>query len=225
MKILVAEDEKDLNNIIVKRLAKEGYQVDACFNGHEVLDYLDYSEYDLILLDVMMPELDGFSTVQKIREKGNNTKVIFLTARDSFEDRIQGLDYGADDYIVKPFDFGELLARIRVHLRRNHGSSHAILTYDTLSIDLHQKNVKVDRNPIELTSKEYQILTYLMQNGNRILSREQILSYVWGDDYDGLSNIIDVMIKNIRKKLSDYIEKPVIVTKRGLGYVIPMDEQ
>ena len=223
MKILLAEDEVDLNNVVTRYLKKNGYSVDSVLDGEEALDYLEYSEYDLVILDIMMPKVDGFEVIKKLRDKGNHTSVLMLTARDSADDKVKGLDLGADDYIVKPFDFNELLARIRAVVRRKYGNSSNRLVIGDLILDTSEKSVTRAGKQIELTGKEYEVLEYLMQSKNRILSREQIKEHVWDFDYEGDSNIIDVLIKNIRKKIDIEAGKQIIYTKRGLGYVIKED--
>ena len=223
MKILLAEDEVDLNNVVTRYLKKNGYSVDSVLDGEEALNYLEYSEYDLVILDIMMPKVDGFEVIKKLRDKGNHTSVLMLTARDSADDKVKGLDLGADDYIVKPFDFNELLARIRAVVRRKYGNSSNKLVIGDLILDTSEKSVTRAGKQIELTGKEYEVLEYLMQSKNRILSREQIKEHVWDFDYEGDSNIIDVLIKNIRKKIDIEDGKQIIYTKRGLGYVIKED--
>ena len=223
MKILLAEDEVDLNNVVTRYLKKNGYSVDSVLDGEEALDYLEYSEYDLVILDIMMPKVDGFEVIKKLRDKGNHTSVLMLTARDSADDKVKGLDLGADDYIVKPFDFNELMARIRAVVRRKYGNSSNKLVIGDLILDTSEKSVTRTGKQIELTGKEYEVLEYLMQSKNRILSREQIKEHVWDFDYEGDSNIIDVLIKNIRKKIDIEDGKQIIYTKRGLGYVIKED--
>ena len=223
MKILLAEDEVDLNNVVTRYLKKNGYSVDSVLDGEEALDYLEYSEYDLVILDIMMPKVDGFEVIKKLRDKGNHTSVLMLTARDSADDKVKGLDLGADDYIVKPFDFNELMARIRAVVRRKYGNSSNKLVIGDLILDTSEKSVTRAGKQIELTGKEYEVLEYLMQSKNRILSREQIKEHVWDFDYEGDSNIIDVLIKNIRKKIDIEAGKQIIYTNRGLGYVIKED--
>ncbi|WP_374123341.1 response regulator transcription factor [Leptotrichia hongkongensis] len=223
MKILLAEDEVDLNNVVTRYLKKNGYSVDSVLDGEEALDYLEYSEYDLVILDIMMPKVDGFEVIKKLRDKGNHTSVLMLTARDSADDKVKGLDLGADDYIVKPFDFNELMARIRAVVRRKYGNSSNKLVIGDLILDTSEKSVTRAGKQIELTGKEYEVLEYLMQSKNRILSRDQIKEHVWDFDYEGDSNIIDVLIKNIRKKIDIEDGKQIIYTKRGLGYVIKED--
>ena len=223
MKILVVEDEKDLNRVITKHLKKNNYSVDSCFDGEEALDYISYGEYDLIITDIMMPKIDGYGFIKQLRNDKNSTPVIMLTAKDSLDDKILGLDSGADDYIVKPFEFDELLARIRVLMRRNYGFATNIIQVDDVVLDISKKQVTRSSESIVLTGKEYEVLEYLFKNKQGIISREQILNHVWDYDYEGASNIIDVIIKNIRKKLDVGSKKPIIHTKRGLGYFVKED--
>ena len=220
MKILVVEDEKDLNRVITKHLKKNNYSVDSCFDGEEALDYISYGEYDLIITDIMMPKIDGYELIKQLRVKVNSTPVIMLTAKDSLDDKILGLDSGADDYIVKPFEFDELLARMRVLMRRNYGFATNIIQVDDVVLDISKKLVTRSGESIVLTGKEYEVLEYLFKNKMGIISREQILNHVWDYDYEGASNIIDVIVKNIRKKLDVGSKKPIIHTKRGLGYFV-----
>ena len=220
MKILVVEDERDLNRIITKHLKKNNYSVDSCFDGQEALDFISYSEYDLIITDIMMPNVDGYEFIDKLRANKNNTPVIMLTAKDALEDKIVGLDSGADDYIVKPFEFDELLARIRVLMRRNYGLATNIIQIEEITLDLAKKQVAKSGEIIDLTGKEYEVLEYLMKNKGSILSRDQILNHVWDYEYEGASNIVDVIIKNIRKKLDRGEGNTIIYTKRGLGYFV-----
>ena len=209
MKILVVEDERDLNRIITKHLKKNNYSVDSCFDGGEALDFVSYSEYDLIITDIMMPNIDGYEFIARLRESKNNTPVIMLTAKDTLEDKI-----------VKPFEFDELLARIRVLMRRNYGLATNVIQVDDVVLDISKKQVLRNGQNIGLTGKEYEVLEYLMKNKESILSRDQILNHVWDYDYDGASNIVDVIIKNIRKKLDNGTDKTIIYTKRGLGYFV-----
>ena len=220
MKILVIEDERDLNRIITKHLKKNNYSVDSCFDGQEALDFINYSEYDLIITDIMMPNVDGYEFIDKLRANKNDTPVIMLTAKDTLEDKIMGLDSGADDYIVKPFEFDELLARIRVLMRRNYGLATNIIQIEEVTLDLAKKQVTKSGEIIDLTGKEYEVLEYLMKNKGSILSRDQILNHVWDYEYEGASNIVDVIIKNIRKKLDRGEGNTIIYTKRGLGYFV-----
>ncbi|HGI3859486.1 TPA: response regulator transcription factor [Streptococcus agalactiae] len=222
MKILVVEDEFDLNRSIVKLLKKQHYSVDSASNGEEALQFVSVAEYDVIILDVMMPKMDGFTFLKLLRNKGSQVSILMLTARDAVEDRIAGLDFGADDYLVKPFEFGELMARIRAMLRRtNRQVSSDDIQIQDITINLSTKQVWRNNNLIDLTTKEYEVLEYLARHRDQVLSRHQIREHVWDYDYDGESNIIDVLIKNLRRKLDNNRDGSLIKTKRGLGYVIP----
>ena len=206
MRILVIEDEKNLNDIIVKRLILEKYGVDTCFNGNDALEYIFSTEYDVIVSDIMLPGIDGFEILKRIREKGIKTPVLLLTALDGIEDRVKGLDYGADDYLVKPFAFDELMARIRVLLRRNstNGNSNAsnIFSIANLTVNCNSHDVFRDDVPIKLSTREFTILEYMIRNKERVLSREQIEQHIWNYDYEGGTNVIDVYIRYLRKKIA-----------------------
>lgn len=220
MRILIAEDEKSLNNVIAKTLTKNGYSVDSCFDGEEALDYLAGAEYDAVILDIMMPKIDGISVLKKLRASGSTTPVLFLTAKDAVSDRVHGLDAGADDYLVKPFAFDELLARIRVLLRRNTGSTENILRVANLTVDLNARTAFRDSTAITLSSKEFSILEYMMRNQGIVLTREKIEQHIWNYDYEGSSNVIDVYIRYLRKKIDDSYSPKLIHTVRGAGYVL-----
>ena len=220
MRILIAEDERNLNRILAKQLSDSGYAVDACFDGQEALDYLEAEPYDAIILDIMMPKMDGLTVLRKIRAKDIDTPVLFLTARDSIADRVKGLDAGADDYLTKPFAFEELLARVRVLIRKKSGNRTNTYTLADLSLDVNSHEVRRGDTPIALSSKEYAILEYMMLNKNIVLSRETLERNVWGYSYDGASNMIDVYIRYLRKKIDEGFEPKLIHTVRGAGYVL-----
>lgn len=220
MRILIAEDERSLNRVIKKQLTAVGYSVDCCFDGGEAYDCLSMTEYDLAVLDVMMPVLDGFELVRRLRAVGNSTPVIFLTARDDIEDRVCGLDIGADDYLVKPFAFDELLARIRVVLRKHSGGRTSVLTVGDLEVDTAARKVRRASREINLSAKEYELLHYLLLNKGIVLSREKIENHIWNYDYEGGTNVVDVYIRYLRKKLDDGFDKKLIHTVRGMGYVL-----
>ena len=221
MKILIVEDDLDLSRSLTKLLKTQKYSTDAAYDGEEALDFLAVSDYDLLLLDVMMPKMDGFAFLREIRAQGKQIPVLMLTARDALEDRVTGLDTGADDYLVKPFEFEELLARIRALLRRRQPqvTTNRIQIAD-IELDLSQKQVYRGGEMVDLTSKEYQLFEYLASHQGQVISREQIREHIWSFDYEGESNIIDVLIKNLRRKLDAGREGSIITTKRGLGYVI-----
>lgn len=220
MRILIVEDELDLQSILVKRLQAEYYSVDACDNGNDALDYIEVTPYDLIILDIMIPGLDGLQVLQKMRAENNNTPVLLLTAKDSIEDRVKGLDYGADDYLVKPFAFDELLARLRVLTRRQTGSTSNVFQIDDLVVDCGKHEVKRGDQIIDLSSKEFAILEYMIRNKDVVLTRDKIEQHVWNYDYEGGSNIVDVYIRYLRKKIDSHSETKLIHTVRGAGYVL-----
>ena len=225
MRLLVVEDEKKLNELITKKLKKEYYGVDSCFDGEEAVRYVEGTEYDAIILDIMLPKLDGFEVIKKIRAKKNKVPILLLTARDNIDDKVKGLDYGADDYLVKPFIFEELMARIRVLLRRNSGNADNVITVANLKIDLDAKTVFRDDLLIKLSGREYSILEYLIRNKGKILSRERIEDHIWNYDYEGGTNVIDVYIRYLRKKIDDNYTPKLIHTIRGLGYVLRVDNE
>lgn len=228
MRILVVEDEKKINDVIVKTLKKEKYGVDSCFDGEEALDYIFSVEYDIILLDIMLPKKDGFEVLKSMRRKGIKTPVLFLTARDQIEDRVRGLDLGADDYLVKPFAFEELLARIRVVLRKNSGSgedSGNVLKIANLTVDCNKHEVFRDDVSIKLSAKEFSILEYMMRNKGRVVSKEKIEEHVWDFDYEGGSNIVEVYIKFLRKKVDNDFSPKLIHTIRRVGYILKVENE
>ena len=225
MRLLVVEDEKKLNELITKKLKKEYYGVDSCFDGEEAIRYVEGTEYDAVILDIMLPKLDGFEVIKRIRAKKNKVPILLLTARDNIDDKVKGLDYGADDYLVKPFIFEELMARIRVMLRRNSGNADNVVTIANLKVDLDAKTVFRDDLLIKLSGREYSILEYLIRNKGKILSRERIEDHIWNYDYEGGTNVIDVYIRYLRKKIDDNYTPKLIHTIRGLGYVLRVDNE
>ena len=225
MRILVVEDEVNLNDIIVKKLKLEHYGVDSCFDGKEALDYIFSAEYDVILLDVMLPKLDGFEVLKKIRNKNIKTPVLLLTARDGIEDRVQGLDFGADDYLVKPFAFDELLARIRVLLRRNTDNASNIFTLSNLTVNCNSHEVFRDNTSIKLSTREFTILEYMIRNKEKVLSREKIEQHIWDYNYEGGTNVVDVYIRYLRKKIDDNFSPKLIHTIRGIGYILKVENE
>ena len=220
MRILLAEDEMDLNDILTMKLSDAGYSVDSCLDGEEALLYLSSAVYDVVILDIMMPKRDGISVLQTMRKKGMNTPVLFLTARDAIEDRVRGLDAGANDYLVKPFSLDELMARVRVLTRAFHGSSGNVLTADDLTMDIASHEVKRGGKPSPLSAKEYQLLEYMLHNKGIVLSREKIENHIWNFDYEGGTNVVDVYISYLRKKIDGKGQKKLIHTVRGAGYVL-----
>ena len=225
MRLLVVEDEKKLNELITKKLEKEYYGVDSCFDGEEAVRYVEGTEYDVIILDIMLPKLNGFGVIKKIRAKKNKVPILLLTARDNIDDKVKGLDYGADDYLVKPFIFEELMARIRVLLRRNSGNADNVITIANLKVDLDAKLVFRDNVLIKLSGREYSVLEYLIRNKGKILPRERIEDHIWNYEYAGGTNVIDVYIRYLRKKIDDSYTPKLIHTVRGLGYVLRVDNE
>lgn len=220
MRILVVEDEPKLNELIAKRLQLEHYSVDACLDGREAIDYLSCAEYDAVVLDIMLPGASGFEVLKHLRDRKDRTPVLFLTARDTIDDRVAGLDAGADDYLVKPFAFDELLARIRVMIRRSSGQVSNVFTLADLTVDCDARTVRRGEQDISLSSKEFAILEYLIRNSGKVLSRDKIGLHVWNYDYEGGSNIVDVYIRYLRRKLDDHFSPKLIHTVRGAGYVL-----
>lgn len=223
MRILVAEDEKDLNRLVCKTLERAGYGVDACYDGEEALDYAAGAAYDCILLDIMMPKLDGHAVLRALRNKGSVTPVIFLTARDSVQDRITGLDLGADDYLVKPFDLDELLARIRAATRKYSAQKTSVLTLADLTVDTSSHTVTRAGQNIKLSAKEYAILEYMMQHKGTVISRARLEDHIWNYDYTGGSNVVDVYITYLRKKIDQRFDKKLLHTVRGAGWILKED--
>lgn len=224
MRILVVEDEKDLNRIITKTLTKSGYTVDSCLDGNEVEHYLAGAEYDAILMDVMLPGKNGFTIVGQMRDRGVDTPVLFLTARDSVADRVTGLDLGGDDYLVKPFDFDELLARIRAMTRKHAGNRSNVFTLADLTVDTRRQRVERGGREIKLLPKEFAILEHLIRNKGAVISREQLEDRIWNYEYSGSSNNVDVYMSKLRKKLDEGYDTKLLHTVRGAGWVLREDK-
>ena len=220
MRLLVVEDQKDLNKIITKHLTAEGYSVDSCFDGEEALDYIDMADYDGIILDIMMPKMDGLAVLRQMGAEGNDTPVLFLTARDAVEDRVEGLDTGASDYLIKPFAFEELLARIRAMTRKASGIQSSTFTAADLVMDTAAHTVSRGGRDITLSAKEFALLEYLLRNKGKVLSRTMIENNLWNFDYAGGTNAVDVYIRYLRKKIDDDFEQKLIHTVRGSGYIL-----
>ncbi len=224
MRVLVAEDEQDLCQIIEKKLTADGYSVDACLDGEDALYYMQQLEYDAVILDVMMPGLDGFEVLRRYRAGGGMSPVLFLTARDAVADRVQGLDLGASDYVVKPFSFEELTARIRAMTRKTVAAVVNVYGIADLSMDISAHKVTRAGKEIPLSAKEFSLLEYLLRNKNKVMSREQIENSLYNYDYEGGTNIIDVYIRYLRKKVDADFDQKLIHTVRGRGYVIREEE-
>lgn len=221
MKILVVEDEHKIANALREGLEQESFAVDVAYDGEDGFSSAAYDEYDLLILDVMLPGMTGLDIARKLRSKGNHTPILMLTAKDQTRDVVNGLDAGADDYLVKPFSFEELLARIRALLRRPHDSVGDVLTAGDLSMDTVGKNVQRGNAPITLSSKEYALLEYLLRNKGKVLSKQNIMTHVWDFDADILPNNVEVFIAYLRNKIERPFDGPSIIkTVRGFGYKI-----
>jgi heavy metal response regulator len=220
MRILVVEDEKKVASFIRKGLMEELYVVDVAHDGEEGLRMARETAYDAIILDIMLPKRDGFSVVKELRASGSVSPVLMLTARGSMQDRVTGLDLGADDYLPKPFHFEELAARVRSLLRRSGAEKSTTLACADLTLDTVTHRAYRAAREIELTTKEYSLLEYLMRNKDRVLSRSLITQHVWSYSFDTESNIIDVYVKRLRKKLGDENDQKLIRSVRGVGYIM-----
>lgn len=222
-KILIIEDEEKIARFIELELAHEGYEIQKSFNGREGLEMVENGHFDLVLLDIMLPELNGLEVLRRIR-KTSEIPVIMLTARDAVMDKVSGLDMGADDYITKPFAIEELLARIRVALKRKHSAPSDVhnntLTAGKLTLDKDSHQVSYDSQTIELTHREFILLEVLLENRSIVLSRDTLLEKVWGFDYMGETNVVDVYIHYLRNKIDDRFGEKIIETVRGVGYIV-----
>lgn len=219
MHILVVEDERRLANLIRRALEEEAHVVDITYDGAEALDMARSNEYDLIVLDLMLPHVDGITICRRLRDEGKDTRILMLTARDAIEDRVTGLEAGADDYLVKPFSFSELLARVKALSRRQvQAQSEQELRAGDLVLDLAKHEARRGEQTIELTAKEFQLLEYLMRNAGNVLTRTQILDHVWGYNFDSFSNVVDIYVHYLRNKIDRDFAEPLIRTVRGVGY-------
>lgn len=220
MRILVVEDEEKIAAFIKKGLEEEGYAVDMVGDGEAAIDYALSADYDVIILDIMLPRKDGFAVCRELRARGSSAPVLMLTARDAVDDRVQGLDAGADDYLVKPFAFRELVARVRALLRRPRELVPSRLQVGDLVLDVRTRTAERGGRRIELTAREYALLEFLMRNRNQVLTRTQIAEHVWDYDFLTESNIVDVYIRYLRVKIDQDFEPKLIQTVRGAGYKI-----
>lgn len=218
MRVLVVEDEKDLNSIICSKLVKEGYNVDACYDGQAALDYMEAENYDGAIMDIMIPNKDGITVLREMRNAGIQVPVLFLTAKTETQDIVRGLDAVASDYMTKPFEFSELMARLRVMLRTQNPVNENVITCGSLVVDMNNRQAIRDGKVIDLTVREYAILEYLARNRNVVVTREQIRVNIWNIDDDVNSNVIDVYIRYLRRKIDDNYEEKLIHTIRGVGY-------
>lgn len=220
MHILVVEDEPALSSLLRRGLSEQGYAVDAAYTGKEALDQITLQPYDLIILDLLLPEVTGLEVCKQIRVTDRSLPILILTALDSPEDKALGLDLGADDYLVKPFSLIELLARVRALLRRGKRADASILTVETLQLDPKSRSALRGSRMITLTTKEYAVLEYLMSNPGRVIAQTELLEHVWDYNYVGMSNIVETYIRYLRKKIAVGTEPQLIHTLRGSGYVI-----
>lgn len=220
MRILVVEDEKVMANALVTGLSRQGYSTDVAYDGEEALNLAEINKYDLVLLDLNLPKIDGIEVCRRLRASGDSTGILMLTARSGLDDRVLGLDIGADDYLLKPFHFPELLARVRAILRRDGENRDVILRSDDLVLDPNSVKLFLNGTEIPLTSKEFGILEYLMRNVGRVVSQEELLEHVWNEDANLFTQTIKVHINNIRKKLANVGGIGRISTIKGRGYII-----
>jgi heavy metal response regulator len=224
MRLLVVEDEKRIADFLCRGLQGAGYAVDAAPTGADALEHIHAADYDLVVLDLMLPDMDGLSVLERIRSRKVGPPVLILSARSTLDDRVKGLELGADDYLVKPFAFVELLARVRALLRRGQPAPEKLQVAD-LALDCIRRKVTRGPETIDLAPKEFGILEYMMRNRGRPLSRTMIVEHVWDMDYDGLTNIVDVYIRHLRSKIDDRFPQKLIQTVRGIGYMIEVPDQ
>lgn len=220
MRILIVEDEVHLNQVLTKHLKNHGYAVDSCFDGEEARDYLEAAEYDVVILDIILPKVDGLELLSWARAAGISTPILLLTARASVADKVTGLDAGADDYLTKPFSLEELLARIRMLLRKASGTRTNLYHAADLSVDVSSRRVVRGGREISLSAREFALLHYLLMNKGQALTREQIENHLWDYSYEGASNMVDVYIRYLRKKIDEGFDSKLIHTIRGVGYVL-----
>src|SRR3974390_1436611 len=224
MRILIVEDEKRIADPLSRGLESAGYAVDVAHDGTRAVDMVHAADYDLVILDLGLPDMDGLQVLAKVRNRKTSPPVLILSARDAGDDRVKGLEVGADDYLVKPFAFVELLARVRALLRRGQPTPERLQVGD-LTLDCIRRKVARGGENIELAPKEFSILEYLMRNRGRPLSRTMIVEHVWDMDYDGLTNIVDVYIRHLRSKIDDHFQTKMIHTVRGIGYMLEIPEK
>ncbi len=218
MRILIVEDNRRLNNSLKMSLVEDGYAVDSAFDGEEGQDLAEMTPYDAIILDLMLPKKGGIEVCRDLRKRRVNTPILMLTARDTVEDRVLGLDSGADDYLIKPFALNELRARLRALLRRESGDKSGRLVVGDLTLDPAGHQVSRAGQPIELTAKEFALLEYFMRNAGRLITREMAEDHIWNYDFDGTSNVVDVYVRRLRRKIDDPSEVKLFETVRGAGY-------
>lgn len=220
MRILLVEDDPGVRRFVVKGLREQAYAVDTAATGEEALYQTDINEYDLIILDIMIPEPDGFEVCRRLRKSGKRMPILMLTAKDAVEDRVSGLDRGADDYLTKPFEFLELLARLRALMRRSTELRPPRLMVGELELDTAAQNATLAGIPISLTHKEYALLEYLVRNAGRVVSRAEIAEHVWDETFDPFSNLIEVYVNRLRRKIVPEGDTALLQTRRGAGYIL-----
>ena len=220
MRILLVEDEKRMADFVTKGLKEERYVIDVAHNGEDALFLVDINPYDLIILDLMLPDTSGLAICKHIRNKKMDTPILIITAKDSVRDKVKGLDFGADDYLTKPFSFDEFLARVRALLRRKRADKMSVFRVADLELNQLTHKVKRADREIDLTSKEYALLEYLIMNANEVVTRTMISEHVWNEEFDSLSNIIDVFVNHLRNKIDKDSDKPLIHTIHGAGYIL-----
>ena len=220
MRLLIVEDEKKVAGFIKKGLEEETYAVDVAYDGEEGFHLAELNQYDMIILDLMLPKMDGLEVLTRLRDKKVNTPILLLTAKDAVEDKVMGLNKGADDYLTKPFAFSELLARVRSLLRRGQAETKTELMVSDLSLDLVSHKVNRNGEEIELTGKEYSLLEYFMRNEGKVLTRTMIAEHVWDYNFDTFTNVIDVYVNHLRKKIDKKYPVKLLHTLRGIGYVM-----
>jgi two-component system copper resistance phosphate regulon response regulator CusR len=220
MRLLLVEDDSRIARFVARGLQEQSYAVDVVATGDDALYQVEINDYDVVVLDVMIPGKDGFATCRAIRGMGKRMPILMLTARDAVDDRIHGLDSGADDYLTKPFEFGELLARLRALLRRPKELQPSRIIVGDLELDTASQTAKRGNRSISLTAKEYALLEYLVRNANRVIGRSEIAEHVWNESFDPFSNLIEVYVNRLRRKLGDYHGQPLLQTRRGSGYIL-----
>jgi two-component system copper resistance phosphate regulon response regulator CusR len=220
MRLLLVEDDSRIARFVARGLQEQSYAVDVAQNGDDALYQAEINDYDVVILDVMIPGKDGFAVCRAIRDSGKRMPILMLTARDAVEDRIRGLDSGADDYLTKPFEFGELLARLRALLRRPKDLRPAQILVDDLELDTAGQTARRGSRTISLTAKEYALLEFLARNANRVVGRSEIAEHVWDESFDPFSNLIEVYVNRLRRKLGEKDGKPLLQTRRGSGYIL-----
>lgn len=220
MRVLLVEDDSRIAHFVAKGLREKAYAVDIAVTGEDALYQVDVNTYDLVVLDVMIPEPDGFAVCKELRRSGHRMPILMLTARDAVEDRVEGLDRGADDYLTKPFEFRELLARLRALLRRPNALNFATLSVADLVVDTAGQTVSRAGKTIAMTTKEYALVEFLARNAGRVVGRAEIAEHVWDEEFDPFSNLIEVYVNRIRRKIDGKSLKPLLHTRRGAGYVL-----